>query len=48
MASFFFFLMFWLIGWWQLQLGVDESYSLFVSNSDGHSILGAATIEVGC
>ncbi|KAL5569146.1 hypothetical protein UlMin_025721 [Ulmus minor] len=28
-----------------LQLGVDESYSLFVSKNDGESIIGTATIE---
>lgn len=31
----------------QLQLGVDESYSLSVSGNDGRSIIGEATIEVG-
>uniref|UniRef100_A0A7N0ZZW4 beta-N-acetylhexosaminidase n=1 Tax=Kalanchoe fedtschenkoi TaxID=63787 RepID=A0A7N0ZZW4_KALFE len=29
----------------ELQLGVDESYSLYVGRSDGFSILGEATIE---
>lgn len=31
---------------WQLQLGVDESYSLLVPNKDGKSNIGEATIEV--
>lgn len=31
---------------WQLQLGVDESYTLFVAKKDGKSIVGEATIEV--
>lgn len=30
----------------QLQLGVDESYSLLVAKNDDHSIIGEATIEV--
>ncbi|KAK4579020.1 hypothetical protein RGQ29_028903 [Quercus rubra] len=29
----------------ELQLGVDESYTLFVSKNDGKSIIGEATIE---
>ncbi|KAK2637538.1 hypothetical protein Ddye_032330 [Dipteronia dyeriana] len=29
----------------ELQLGVDESYSLFVAKNSGHSIIGEATIE---
>ena len=32
----------------QLQLGVDESYSLLVAKNDDHSIIGEATIEVTC
>lgn len=30
----------------QLQLGVDESYTLLVDNNDGKSIIGQVTIEV--
>ena len=30
----------------QLQLGVDESYTLFVAKNDGQSIIGEVTIEV--
>lgn len=30
----------------QLQLGVDESYTLLVAKNDGLSIIGEATIEV--
>lgn len=37
---------FYLIACVQLQLGVDESYTLFVSKNDGKSIIGEATIEV--
>lgn len=33
-------------GYFQLQLGVDESYTLFVLKKDGQSIVGEATIEV--
>ncbi|KAG6665727.1 beta-hexosaminidase 1 [Carya illinoinensis] len=29
----------------ELQLGVDESYSLFIAKNDGQSIIGGATIE---
>lgn len=32
----------------QLQLGVDESYTLFLAKNDGQSIVGEATIEVSC
>lgn len=32
----------------QLQLGVDESYTLLVAKNDDHSIIGEATIEVNC
>lgn len=32
---------------WQLQLGIDESYSLYVVKDNGRSIVGQATIEVG-
>lgn len=33
-------------GYFQLQLGVDESYTLFVAKDDRKSIIGEATIEV--
>jgi hypothetical protein len=42
------------VGFWfvcfffQLQLGVDESYTLFVLKKDGKAIVGEATIEVNC
>ncbi len=32
--------------YFQLQLGVDESYTLFVAKNDGQSIIEEATIEV--
>lgn len=35
-----------MLGDLQLQLGVDESYSLAVGRGDGRSIIGEATIEV--
>lgn len=34
------------IFFFQLHLGVDESYTLLVSKKDAHSIIGEATIEV--
>ena len=37
---------FYLVVSFQLQLGVDESYTFFVSKNDGQSIIGEARIEV--